>query len=121
MKKLLAMALMTTTLLAGSMTAFAQYGSGNVSGTVSGKPWSGRYVISTTQVYGSVTCASAHDVAAIGEVYYREGNYIRHKTVSNVADPGTSAVCVWNAGSDRVIQAKSTVTLQVEGATVSTN
>ena len=121
MKKLLAMALMTTTLLAGSMTAFAQYGSGNVSGTVSGKPWSGRYVISTTQVYGSVTCATAHDVAAIGHVYYKENGLRNYEKTSNVADPGTSAVCVWNAGSGRVVQSSSNVVVQVEGGTVSRN
>lgn len=121
MKKLLAMALMTTTLLAGSMTAFAQYGSGNVSGTVSGNPWSGRYVISTTQVYGSVTCAAAHDVAAIGDVHYKEDGVTKYKRVTGVADPGKSTVCSWVGGTGRTALSSSTVTLQINGGTVSVN
>ena len=115
MKKFLALALMTTTLLTGNMTVSAQYSSGNVSGSISGNPWSGRYIISTAQVYGSITCAAAHDVAAIGDVYFREDGVIRYLRTIGIADPGTSTLCSWIAGTNRTVLPTSSVTLQING------
>ena len=119
MKKLLALALMTTTLLTGSMTVSAQYGSGNVSGSISGNPWSGRYIISTEQVYASVTCATAHDVAALGNVFYKENAMLKQVRTSGIADPGTSTLCSWIAGTNRTVLPTSSVTLKINGSTVS--
>ena len=71
------------------------------------------------QVYASVTCATAHDVAALGNVFYKENAMLKQVRTSGIADPGTSTLCSWIAGTNRTVLPTSSVTLQINGSTVS--
>lgn len=101
-------------LMVNSTTAFAAYGSGTINGTTSkGWAWTGQYNISTAEVFGSVSCPKAHDVAASAQVYYKEGLTVKTANPFNSQDPGTYAAVRWTAGSGRTVQSNSCVHLDV--------
>ena len=114
--------LLVVVMMMGAMTVqadFSGYGSLSYNGkTATGKSWSGRASISTAEVYGSITCSTAHDVAAIGYVKFVMNGTNYEETVYGVADPGVSTVCRWTAGTGRTARSTSRVVLQVEGAVV---